>query len=211
MSRPSSKKIDIAQVYLVWIIEDISVKDFHTVLGCLFKGFGFPVKIIAIVKSKDIYQKNFIDTFLFRASRNTVVLHGAHNMSYIECMKLARCFIPENVSLVAVLRNGLLMEPGLFQKLITTFMKDPVNSVLVMKEKDTEDNLIYNPSDNSFVLSNFMLLKSKFFDKIDGKDKEPLNICSLPDTYFKVIGSIREPLFEPGQFNYTDKNTNTGG
>lgn len=205
MTSSGNKKINIAQLYLVWIIEDIVVKDFHAVLGNLFKGFGFQTKIIAIVKTKDIYQKNFIDTFLFRASKDTTIVHGAQDLSYIDCMKVARCFIPDNPFIVAVIKNGMILEPGMFQKLIMTFMKDTVNNVLVMREKDREGNVIFDPSENSFVLSNFMLLKGKFFDKISGKDEEPLNICSLPGTYAKVLGSVREPIFEPSQFNYTNK------
>lgn len=206
MSQQPNKKIDIAQVYMVWIIEDITVKDFHFVLGAMFKGFGFPIRIVAVVKTKDIYQKNFIDTFLFRASKNTTVIHGAQDLSYIECMKLAKCVMPKNPLVVAVVKNGIIFEQGIFQKLITTFLRDPVNSVLVMKEKNKEDAVIFDPSESSFVLSNFMLLKGKFFDKIDGEGEGELNVCSLPDTYVKVLSSIREPLFEPDQFNYTNKN-----
>lgn len=183
----------------VWSISVATKESLESTIVSIQK-FPLQIRPIIINTCDSIFVKNYIDTFIYRIVKSSVVIHTSGNFSLMEKLKIAHSFMPIPRPFYFYMNNCFSVDPVKLRDAVGGFLKDTTNTLYAFNEVSPSGERIFNPVTDTFVKGNIILSRRKL-DCFQKNDKINLGTVALDVTIPNK--QERECWAEPELFTYT--------
>lgn len=171
-----------------WLINTAQREELEKALVST-KALPASIKLIFVVKSEDLYTNNFVDCYLWKAIKHSVVLHVPQHTSDGDALLVAENFAHSKVYMNIYMRDAITYEQNSMIRAISSFINNFNVDMYAFKEVDKEGTEIYNPSDINFKKAHILLTK-RLMKNIISHPGAGIQLGAVSDVLVKVESRV---------------------
>lgn len=188
------------RIPIIWLIDNITQEQISKTIQKSFGVIPFKAYFITIIRTDDIYVKNYFDTLFYMAVKKSFVLHVPKHTSLEDCLAVAENFVEKCAPYYIFIRDCVLIDKDLFLKVAKQFFDDKKNNIYALKET-TEDGktVVFDPTSDPVGRASYLLSKVRL-SKIYNLGRVDLGAISSESVI--TLNTETEDFVDPRKLNY---------